>query len=520
MNSNFNDKQRSTVSRKLKYGSLSVGFAVMVVVLCIAVNLAASAFSAKWDLRVDITDDEARYYTISNATKELFDDLFADNPDWHITLRFFTAEDKVSDPLVLELARSYESAFVGHISLAFTDINTNIDLWEKYCSETQTKITEKHVLVEGEYHKRAISFTNFYLYSDGMVYAFTGEKTYTAAIVKAGLKDSPVAVFTAGHGESINNGQILLDTFVGASTEVLEQLDGVHLFNTLYDMGFSIQVLDLNDETAVFPDNTRLIIVSDPQYDFFGYTYDNNAISELDILREQMNKYNCSLMVSVDDETGELPNLSEYLWDEFGIGYVAGKTVTDNTDSLKGSGGTVLLGKLRGDEDAALGTQILQDFTGTERFVFPDSVKLTVSKESWSQGENVLINSSSTAVADGKQSTYPLIAYSLKAESIEDEKGNDTENKKYKTAYLLASTDFLSSDYLLSSYGNKALLESILRKANTVQEYVNIKDIKIVSESLDITTGEARAWTVAVTLIAPAVIFCVAAVVWIRRRHA
>ena len=127
MNNFNNDKQRNAVTKKLKYGSLSMGFAVLVVVLCIAVNLAASLLSAQWSLRVDITDDEARFYTISDGTKKLFEEYFSETPDWHITIRFLAKEEKVSDNMVLELARSYQSTFDGHIDLEFMDINTNID---------------------------------------------------------------------------------------------------------------------------------------------------------------------------------------------------------------------------------------------------------------------------------------------------------------------------------------------------------------------------------------------------------
>ena len=47
-----------------------------------------------------------------------------------------------------------------------------------------------------------------------------------------------------------------------------------------------------------------------------------------------------------------------------------------------------------------------------------------------------------------------------------------------------------------------------------------INEVYFIDEGLDITTGEARGWTVSVTLVAPAAVFAVALVVWARRRHA
>jgi len=516
-----NDKQRNAVTKKLKYGSLSMGFAVLVVVLCIAVNLAASLLSAQWSLRVDITDDKARFYTISDGTKKLFEEYFSETPDWHITIRFLAKEEKVSDNMVLELARSYQSTFDGHIDLEFMDINTNIDKWEQYCELTQIELTSYHVLVEGKYHTRAISFANFY-YTDsesGETVAFAGEKAYTAAMIKSGIKENPVAVFTAGHGESLDNGKYPLASYVGLSSEQLSQANKLSLFDTLNDMGFEVQVLDLNE--SELPESTRLVFISDPQRDFMDYDPDKpDVVSELEMLKNAMDNYNVTLMVSVDDETPELENLSRYLSLDYGLIYHSNVSVTDNDNSLKGSGGKELLGAVAAKNSGSLGAQIVKGFGVDERFVFNNAVKLSLSTDMSVQGEDMIVSTYSTAEAEGKKDVYPLVAYTLQANAIEDDKGTDTENKEYKTAYLFGSTEFLSSEYLNSRFSNRALLESILRKANTVQEYVAINEVDFIDEGLDITTGEARGWTVAVTLVAPAAVFAVALVVWARRRHA
>lgn len=515
------DKQREAVTKKLKYGSLSATFAVIVVVLCIALNLAASLLSARLDLRVDITDDEARFFTVSDGTKGFFEKLFADNPDWHITIRFLDEEDRITDNMVLEIARSYESTFVDHISLEFTDINSNRELWEEYSNITQTQLTRYHVLVEGEYHTRAVSFANFYLTDSesGSTVAFTGEKTFTAAIVKAGIKESPVAVFTAGHGESLDNGTYLLSDYVGYSAEQLAQANKLVLFDTLYDMGFDVQVIDLNENPL--PENTRLIIVSDPKSDFMGYDPAKpDVMSEMQMIDEVMDGYNVTLIVTVDDDTPELPELQAYMEQEYGLGYLPNVSVTDNDRSIKGSNGLEVLGTAPELLAHTLGSQIVKNFTGDERLVFNSAVKLTVSKNATVYGEDTLIATSPSAVAGGEKGSYPLIGYTLRANSIEDEDGDDTENSEYKTAYLIASSDFLADRYLNRSFGNRDLFESILRKANTIQDYTGVEAVFFVDEGLDITTGEARGWTVAVTLIAPAVVFAVALVVWARRRHA
>lgn len=515
----MNNNQQTKAHRKLKYGTLSAGFVVIVVVLCIAVNLLASGLSAKWDLRVDITDNAARFYTISDASKTILGEYFKDEPDWKITIRFLTPEEKVSDAMVLELARSYVSTFNGHVALEFNDLKSDPAFADKYTTLTQTVLTSSHVIVEGKYHTRAVNFNAFYYFDTetGDKVSFTGEKTYTAAILRAGLKESPKAVFTVGHGETLDG--IDLSKLEGERSIAIEQAAHmVPLMDSLFDMGFEVQVVDLN-KTAL-PEMTRLVIVCDPKYDFLGFDAKNpEADGEIDLLRKYMNQYGTSLIVAVNNTTPELPNLMEYMEQEYGLNYVPFATVTDNDKSVKGSGGKMLLGSMPEALAYSVDQKILSPFTGGERFVFNNAVRLTVDKGNRVQGEGVLMNSSAAAVSEGKAGVYPLFAFNSNAKAIDNPDGGSTENFRYKTAYLLGSTDFLSANGLVSQYANRDLLESVLRIANTVQEYAAIKEVKFVSEALDITTGQARTWTVVVTFVVPLAVFSVAAVVWIKRRH-
>lgn len=519
---NNSEKQRIRSSRKMKYGTLSAGFAAVVVVLCVAVNLLASGLSAKWDLRVDITDNESRFYTISNSTKALLDKHFADDKDWKIKFIFLAEEEKVSDKMVLELARSYESMFNGHISLEFVDIYSDPVFAEKYTTLTQTVLSPSHVLVEGKHHTRALSFNAFYYYDSSTgsydPVAFTGEKTYTAAILRAGLKESPKAVFTVGHGESIDGIDLaaFADKGVGAIEEVAHL---VPIIDSLFDMGFEVQMIDL-DKKAL-PEDTRLVIVCDPKYDFLGFDAENpEADGEIDALRRYMNAYNASLMVAVNSSTPTLPNLMEFLEQEYGLSYVPNALITDNSNSIKGSSGKLVLGDLPDTLEYSLDAKLLSAFGGGERFVFNDAVKLTVSDEARIQGEGVLVNTHATAECEGKQGVYPLFAFTINAEFMENPDGaGDTEEKMYKTAYLLGSTDFISAEGLVSQYANRSLVEGVLRVANTTTAYAGIKEVYFTDEALNITTAKARLWTIVVTFVVPAAVFGVAAVVWARRLH-
>ncbi len=516
----MNDKQSIKSSRKLKYGTLSAGFVIVVVVLCIAVNLIASGLSAKWDLRVDITDNESRFYTISEASKTLIGDYFKDDPDWKVEITFLAPEDKVSDKMVLEMARSYESLFIGHITIKFVDIVADPVFAAEQTQLTQVPLSAKHILVKGKYHTRAISFSAFYYYDQSVGYepvAFTGEKTYTGAIIRAGVKDSPKAVFTIGHGESLD-GIDLGDIAGNKSTSLEEVSHYVPLFDSLFDMGFEVTLVNLDKEEL--PEETRIVIICDPKYDFLGYDTENpEADGEIDVLRKYMDGWNSSLLLAVNTSTPTLPNLMEFMSHDYGLSYVPGAIVTDNSNSIKGSGGRLVLGAMPGTiMDYTVEQQLLSGFGGGERFVFNDAVKLTV--DTHVKGDGILMNSYSTATSEGKTGVYPLFAFTTDAEAVPNPDGvGDDEAYMYKTAYMLSSTDFLSSKGLVSQYANRALLESVLRMANSSKDYLGIKEVFFADEALDITTAKARLWTIVVVIAVPAAVFTVAAVVWIRRRH-
>lgn len=521
---NKTDRQSELGNRKLKYGSLSAAFAVVVVVLCIAVNLVFSGLSAKWDLRVDITDNRAKYFTISDTTKKEISKFFEDTPDWRIDIRFLAFEDDVVDVNILELARSYESAFHGHVFLSYTDIDNDPVFKEKYEQVTQTELSANHVIIEGANHVRAIAFANFYYYDSEtqQPVSFRGENTYTAAIMRAGLTEPPIALFTAGHGECFdNNAALPVSSLLDATEEELTQFSSsIPLIGSLNDMGFAVQAIDFN-KTQEIPKNTRLIIVLDPQYDFSGYTPDApEALNEIEIISKRLQQFNVSLLVAVDRETGSLPNLQELLEENYGINYVQGASVLDNTASIKGSDGRQILGSLPPATDYSLQQAVLSGFSGNERFVFPDSVQLTVSKKANVYGEGALMNSSPDATVNDVKGTYPIFAFNMSARAVTNEQtGSDTDAYQYHTAYLLGSTKFLSNKCLNSGYANRSLLESILRKANSVSNYSSVEPVEIVSEGLELTTGQARVWTVVVTCVAPIIIFGFAAMMWLKRRH-
>ncbi|MBO7254390.1 MAG: hypothetical protein J6V36_03705, partial [Clostridia bacterium] len=87
-------------------------------------------------------------------------------------------------------------------------------------------------------------------------------------------------------------------------------------------------------------DNTDLVVISNPKSDFQGYNTSIGADvkTEINKLDDFVNTFK-SLAVIVGDSTpASMPNLTELLWEEYGLGFEANHKIQDvNNCVLTGS---------------------------------------------------------------------------------------------------------------------------------------------------------------------------------------
>jgi hypothetical protein len=90
----------------------------------------------------------------------------------------------------------------------------------------------------------------------------------------------------------------------------------------------------------------------------------------------------------------------------------------------------------------------------------------------------------------------------------------------YSYVMVTGSTDFALDSYLHSNaYANSEILYAAMRIMGKETVPTNLEHKYLEDQSLEITKEAANNWTLAVTIIAPVIIFGVGIYIQIRRRH-
>ncbi len=489
--------------KKFKYGITAVAFTCICIAAIIIFNVIFSALADKFLWSVDMTSSQL--FTLSDSTHELLKDI-----DDKITINFCQPLDTLVEDeaqnLVYQCAREYEKAF-DNISIKYLDIITNPSAIEKYANSSNTRIKTTSVVVTSDTDFRTFTLDSFFATDSETqeVLAFDGELKLTSAILQL-TSDSPIAYFSVGHGES-----------TGTSDSTRPDL--WKLFETA---GYDVRTIDLSREE--FDKEAQVLIINDPIKDFQGY---NDAVDEIEKIAKFLDNLG-NLMVFIDPETSDLPEL-EALLEEWGI-KVEDAVIKDEVNALSNDG-------LKIDSyypTDTMGSSLhstLRKYDSVPKTVVNYARPLTIL---WGVNGNDITNSVSTRHASAVLTTYNTAkAYAFDEENTElnskapynlmtitrEEQIIDNE-VYYSYVMVTGSTDFALDTYLHSNaYANSEILYSAMRFMGKETVPTNIDHKYLEDESLDITTEAANNWTLAVTVIAPVIVFGLGIAIQIRRRH-
>ena len=483
-------------SRKLKHGSLSVIFTAAFIMLIIAINLILTSVAAKGNLTIDLTKEEL--YSIGDETKAVLQTL---GDDFDITIYFFADRDRYESSrfslMVRDLGEEYARLYPQNVTVVYKDANKDPAFVERFLSETQTAITTNHVVVEGKYHHRVLSLNAFFITSEdtGAYYAFNGENRYTAAILQCSIEEPQIVTFTTGHDETTSPS--MLDIFHSA--------------------GFEIKFTDLATEDI--DPRTRILIISNPRYDFLGYDGEESGTTEIEKVADYVNEFK-NLIVLVNSSTPELPNLQEYLYEYWGLGYKPYHKINDMVNSLSIDGFSIR-GQYVGSEgtSAAYNIHSVASSEGSgARTAFRNAVELFSDSAKAKRG----------AVIEQVIKTYPT-ARSFYMDEEENEVSRQGEfplmllstymdygdNNVRRYQYVLLASD----TFLAAGYGNRKVVLGAARVMSTERVSPNIGYKPFVKEALTIVQGTANTLTWLVSGILPLIIIILGLVVFFKRRH-
>ena len=512
-------------------------FTVVVIALILALNLFVTSVEDKLATKIDLS--KKGLISISQDTDIALKTL---GDSFSTTIYFLTSEDLLESTgnekiyMVHELAKEYARRYPDCITIAYKDLNKDMAFLEKFKTKAQSTLTQDKIIVEGKYHAKIYEFSAFFVTDEnsGEHFAFQGELKFTSAILQTAMNEDkqPIALFTSGHGETVKGISIIdskrsiVDYAVSAINDeetYSAMVNAVPIFQMLDDSGFKIISADLSSENI--PENTDLVVVSSPKSDFQGYTQNLDASTKTEINKiDDFVKSFKSLVVIVGDNTPEkMPNLTELMWEEYGLGFEANNKICDFDNCvLDGSsngydGLSVIANYAEGK--GSLEHSILVNATSIKT-IFRDPVKIKIDEEKFGTGESISTFNTASVFSKGEEvekGEIPMLGVFCNYEF----KHNNA--LQYKRVFLIGSDEFLSPMYVSGEYGNPYIFYAIARTA-TNNEIIpdGITYIKLDDEGLNaelLTSEVAQKWALRVSLYIPVVILIAGAIVWLRRRH-
>lgn len=316
-------------TRKLKYGTASVIFTALMIVLVIVLNIFAQFMTDRFSLKVDMT--QSGQFSLSDDTKELLASL-EDEIKIYILSTASAMEKGGQSSRALEMIQRYNTHSGGKVSYEFIDPNKNPQFFEKYPKAIGSQA--RALVVEGKERYTIIESQEFeYYYSKSSnsvankIY-YQSEELLSSAILYVSSPETSNAGFVTGHNEED----------LGTLSEI---------FN-----GNNFEVTDVNLLRGV-PEEINNLVISAPKADF--------TAEEIKALESFLSIDGNNLYVFWGFETPSLPVLERYL-SEWGFGFPS-YLVCDEKNSYAGQAAIVVAEIAEGEltENEIINTELQGD---------------------------------------------------------------------------------------------------------------------------------------------------------------
>ncbi len=487
-------------SKKKKFAFYQTAITVLFVAFVIVLNTAIYALAEHFLWYIDMT--EGQVFTLSDEAKALLTAVEKDS-DKEVNIYFTVDPDKIyaASPYLhyvyqtsLEMEKEYD-----YINVKCVDIVKNPNFFRKYYASAAQDIYTTSVIVESGEEFRLFAIESFFVNNeDGSIWAYQGEYKIISAILSMTAADMPTVAFTTAHGEST-------DKEASAFKSLFE------------DAGFDVETVDLSKDD--FSDDTRIVVINNPVYDFAGIEGDNaNEIEKLD---KFLDSYGCLMVFSSPEHSGNLKNLSEFL-SEWGIAFTANTYVKDTQNAISVDGKSVYAKYGKDTLGASLYTDIT-DLDTAPKTVLRNAAPIEILFENNSALDGtrlvspvLLSHESAVAVKDGEEKKLgeaPLMTISRETRIVENE-------EYYSYVIACGSANYADGAWLLSnSYANSDIIYNAMRITGRERVLADIEYKVLDDTELVITTAQANSWTVVLTVTLPVILAIAGAVIWIRRKN-
>lgn len=485
-------------TKVLKYGTASVVLAIVFIALLFAINLVAGIVTEKFNLYVDLTDEQL--YSLSDETFSLLEDM--DEP---VKIIFFTPLDKLdSDSYVKNiktLALEYEEKF-DNITVEYVDMTRNPELVRRYRKDFS--LAETSVIVESDKRFAGFDMAECFVYTQNddssySYYAFNGEYRFTSSLLKVTRDTMPVVTFMTNHGEEVPS-----------------------IFKSvLTDSGFEVKTVNLLQENI--PENTEILISVSPKSDLTGVESEEEGNSEITKLNAYLAKGQ-DVMIFLDPNTPELPNLDDFLYN-WGIDVLHGVSVQDNVNYLASANNMAVLAQYYTEDENTSSLAKVSDSASAMPVVsYYTSPISIVPLTNVSRGVAPLLTTSTTAyVPKNAQENYvqntriPLLVAGY-SRTFNSTTGNTDKN------YVVVggSTYFVSDQYLgaySALFANSELIRNIISTMTDETIVLNMPYKVYNDTSLVATAEQSQKWMATLIVVLPSIVLVTALAVFLKRRH-
>ncbi len=544
--------------RKIKQGAISVLITAGVLALILVANILFTFLANEKLLYIDVSKE--KYNEISKESEKELEAVDVKNTD--ITIYFLADPDELNSPslgyskkytgsttdlwgmryvheLALQFAAKYDYVKVDYLSL-----KDDKDILDRYKTTVGTTMSKQDVIIDNmsqetdsqgnpvkdsqgnpvTHHNFRICHRDAFFTFDEetqYVFAFKGDLRFTSTILSLSGK-SPTVYFLTGHGEKV--GESGSDDF--GKAQGLKEL--------FVSAGFNARKADLaKDYKQIFADSTaRILVVFGPDSDYKGR---DGEINEIALLRKFAIGENSHLMFFMDDASGKLPNLEEYLWDYCGVGLEPYKIKDSTTNSVSKDGSAFIARYENNPYSVGVNlTNSLTELDSTPRVVFENAGALkfnpaylqssgfTEDSSTKFAGAVFLAPSGSYSYDGEGNKLYEYTeTFSAPVMSLTYDSWLNNDNDTVATyTTVCGTTDFVDAKYLDdATYANKDVLFLAMRLMGKEDVPFDI-DFKVVqSEGLEMDDIQVLIWEICTVAVIPVVMLVLGAVMFFKRRH-
>ena len=513
-------------SKKFKYGTVSTAVMVMFIAVVLVANIVVSSLADRNAWYIDMTDEQV--FTLSDAAKSLLDTLEHD-----VTVIFAADRDKIeSDFSSFESGKAMAyiyntvklmSVYSDHVKIEYHDCERNPTYFDQFTDLSALvdgTFNSDYVIIKGEdkngdepggFEYRVRKDTEFYYMGSttSETYAYNGELVFVSSFLQVALEENPVVCFTTGHGEDLD-----MDKYAN--------LVGV------FDLaGFETRVINLAEEDI--PAETRMLVINNPRSDFPGYNEAlNGDVDQIQKVSDYLNNVGSVMYFTDYRYASELTNLNDLLklWN---IEIQSGVYVQDTRSS---TGDAAQIIRVDYNEDSHFASQLLSTAVGSATFAKPVmsyATPITILNGGYKAEalrslttESLLVSGSTSKLVNSSNSSDVLGTGSYNVMAMTYSKMYDESDNFSSYLLVCGSSTFANNAYCEpgATYPNWDILMSFVNTATRYQVPVNIDYKVFQSYDLDITSYQADMWTLALTLVLPAISVICGAIVLVRRKYA